>query len=109
MSQYLIEITNDSFQQEVRESQLPVLVDFWGPNCMPCLGLMPTIEALADAYAGKIKFCKLNTAENRRMTKEFKIMSIPTLLFFKNGEIVAVLRGAASREKIEEKLKTLMG
>lgn len=108
MSPNLIEITTDSFQQEVRESPLPVLVDFWGPNCMPCLGLMPIIEALADAYVGKIKICKLNTAKNRRMAKEFKIMSIPTLLFFKNGEVVTILRGAASRDKIEEKLKTLM-
>ena len=108
MSEYLIEITKDNFEQEVRESLLPVLLDFWGPHCRPCLGLMPTIEALAETYAGKIKFCKINTTEHRHMAMRFKIMSIPTLLFFKDGEIVEVVKGAATREKIEEKLNALL-
>jgi len=108
MSEKLIEITKNNFRQEVRESPLPVFLDFWGPHCRPCLGLMPTVEALAEIYAGKIKFCKINTAENRHLAKEFKIMSIPTLLFFKNGEIVATLLGAHRRETIEEKLNALI-
>lgn len=109
MSENLIEITKDNFEQEVKESPLPVLLDFWGPKCMPCLGLMPTIEALAETYDGKMKFCKLNTAENRRMAIHFKVMSIPTLLFFKNGEIVARVQGAREREEIEEKIQALIG
>jgi len=109
MSENLMEITKDNFKQEVRESPLPVLLDFWGPKCRYCDALMPTVEELAETYAGKIKFCKTNTAENRHLAKQFKIMSIPTLFFFKNGEVVAVLRGAAPREKIEEQLKALIG
>ena len=108
MSENLIEITKDNFKQEVAESALPVLLDFWGPNCRYCDAIMPTVEELAETYANKIKFCKLNTAEHRQIARQFKIMSIPTLLFFKDGEVVAVLRGAAEREKIEEKLKALI-
>ena len=108
MSKNLIEITKDNFEQEVRESSLPVLLDFWSPKCMPCLGLMPTVEQLAETYAGKIKFCKINTIENRRMAIQFRIMSIPTLLFFKDGNVVAQLQGARRREEIEEKLNALI-
>ena len=108
MSKDLIEITKDNFKQEIRESSLPVLLDFWGPNCRYCVALMPTVEELAETYGDKIKFCKMNTAENRQVAKQFKIMSIPTLVFFKDGEVVAVLRGAVERKKIEEKLEALI-
>jgi len=108
MSKNLIEITKENFKQEIRESSLPVLLDFWGPNCRYCDALMPTVEELSETYASKIKFCKLNTAENRQVAKQFKIMSIPTLLFFKDGDVVAVLRGAVERQKIEEKLEALI-
>jgi len=108
MSKKLIEITKDNFAEEIKESPLPVLLDFWGPKCMPCLGLMPTVEELAETYDGKMKFCKLNTAENRPMAIQFKIMSIPTLLFFKNGEVIARLQGARESEEIEEKIKAII-
>ena len=108
MSENLIVITKENFKQEVRESELPVLLDFWGPNCRYCDAIMPTVEELSETYAGKIKFCKLNTAENRHLARQFKIMSIPTLLFFKDGEVVAVLRGAVDPGKIEGKLKVLI-
>ena len=108
MSESLIVITKENFKQEIRESSLPVMLDFWGPKCRYCDALMPTVVELAETYTGKIKFCKMNTAENRQVAKQFKIMSIPTLLFFKNGEVVAVLRGAVEREKIEEKLNALI-
>ena len=63
----LIEVTQESFETEVHQSTLPVLVDFWGPRCVPCLGLMPVVEELAARHAGKVKFCKVNCAENRRL------------------------------------------
>ena len=104
----IIEITKENFKQEVLKSQLPVLLDFWGPRCIPCKRLMPIFEELAAAYAGKIKFCKVDTSENRSLTHQFNVMSIPTLHFYKAGNIMKTIRGAVSREEIEEHLKALL-
>ena len=108
MSEKLIAITKDNYEQEVKQSQLPVLLDFWGPKCVPCMGLMPTVEELAEVYDGKVKFCKVNTAENRRLAIQLRVMSLPTFQFYKNGEVIAELQGTFGREEIEEKLKTLI-
>lgn len=105
----LLELTKETFDQEVKESSLPVLVDFWGPKCVPCMGLMPVVEELAPKYAGKVKFCKVNTAENRRLAIALRVMSLPTFQFYKNGELVAELQGSFGQEEIEEKLKALIG
>lgn len=105
----LTELTKDNFDQEVKESSLPVLVDFWGPKCVPCMGLMPVVEELAGKYAGKVKFCKVNTAENRRLAIQLRVMSLPTFQFYKNGEVVAELQGSFGQEEIEEKLQALIG
>lgn len=108
MSENLIAITKENYEQEVKQSDLPVLLDFWGPKCVPCMGLMPTVEELAEVYAGKVKFCKVNTAENRRLAIQLKVMSLPTFQFYKNGEVVAELQGSFGREEIEEKVKALI-
>lgn len=108
MSEKLIAITKDNYEQEVKQSALPVLLDFWGPKCVPCMGLMPTVEELAEVYDGKIKFCKVNTAENRRLAIQLRVMSLPTFQFYKNGEVAAELQGSFGREEIEEKLKALI-
>ena len=105
----LLEITKDNYEEEVVKSELPVLLDFWGPKCVPCMGLMPTVEELAEKYAGKIKICKLNTAENRRMAIQCKVMSLPTFQFYKNGEVVDQLQGSFGREEIEEKIQAIIG
>lgn len=105
----LIALTKDNFEQEVVASGLPVLVDYWGPKCVPCMGLMPVVEELAGKYAGKVKFCKVNTAENRRLAIQVKVMSLPTFQFYKNGELVAELQGTFGQEEIEEKLNALIG
>lgn len=105
----LLEITKDNYEEEVVKSELPVLLDFWGPKCVPCMGLMPTVEELAEKYAGKIKICKLNTAENRRMAIQCKVMSLPTFQFYKNGEVADQLQGSFGREEIEEKIQTIIG
>lgn len=109
MSENLTEITKDNFEQEVKASPLPVLLDFWGPKCVPCMGLMPTVEELSEIYVGKVKFCKINTAANRRMAIQLKVMSLPTFQFYKNGEVVAELQGTFGREEIEEQIKALIG
>lgn len=108
MTEHIIEISKENFKQEVLKSQLPVLLDFWGPRCIPCMRLMPIFEELAAIYIGKIKFCKVNTAENKSLTREFNIMTIPTLHFYKKGIIIATHRGAVSRENLEEQLKLLL-
>ena len=105
----LTELTKESFEQEVLKSELPVLVDFWGPKCVPCMGLMPLVEELAAKYAGKVKFCKVNTAANRRLAIQIKVMSLPTFQFYKNGQLMAELNGDFGQTEIEEKLSALIG
>ncbi len=108
MSAGMLEVSKESYQEEVVESDLPVVVDFWGPRCAPCLALMPEVEELAGEYEGKIKFCKLNAAENRRLCIELKVMALPTFLFYKAGEMVDKLTGEqVTRESIVDKLKSL--
>ena len=82
------EVTDDTFQQDVLESENPVLVDFWAPWCGPCRMVAPIVEELADEYDGKVNFFKLNTDENPQIASQFGIRSIPTLLVFKGGQAV---------------------
>ncbi|MEN6567053.1 MAG: thioredoxin family protein [Veillonellales bacterium] len=109
MSNNLIAITKENFDEEVKQSKQPVLVDFWGPRCVPCMGLMPTVEELAETYDGKVKFCKVNTAENRRLVIQLRVMSLPTFQFYKNGTLVSELQGSFGQEEIEEKIQLLLG
>lgn len=105
----VIAITKDNFEQEVLHSSLPVLLDFWGPRCAPCLALMPEVEELAGIYEGKVKFCKINSAENRRLAMELKVMSLPTFQFYKNGQLIGHLQTSFGREEIEKQIKSLLG
>ena len=86
-------IDKDNFENEVMQSDIPVIVDFWGPQCAPCLALMPDVEKLAAEYEGRIKIGKLNSAENRRFCMSLKIMGLPTFLFYRGGEIQTKLSG----------------
>ena len=89
----MLEIDKDSFEKEVEQSAEPVVLDFWGPQCGPCLALMPDVEKLAESYAGKVKFGKVNVAGNRRLCIQLKVMSVPTFLFYKGGECKDRLSG----------------
>lgn len=82
----MLEIHAENFESEVLQSEQPVVVDLWGPKCAPCLALMPGVEALAEAFEGKIKFAKLNVMENRRLVATLKVMGVPTFLFYRQGE-----------------------
>jgi len=105
----MIEVNKDNFEDEVLNSDSPVVVDLWGPKCGPCMALMPQVEELARKYEGKVKFCKLNVAENRRLVISLKVMGVPTFLFYKNGEIVdRVTGGDATIDKIREKTEKLL-
>ena len=104
----LIEVTDGNFQREVLESDVPVLVDFWAYWCIPCRMIAPTIEKLADENQGKVKVCKLNTDESQYTAAQYGIQSIPTLLFFKEGNEVDRSIGVAPKQKLQEKLNSIL-
>lgn len=85
--EHTLEFTDDNFEQEVLNSNMPVLVDFWAEWCMPCKALGPIIDDLANDYAGKIKIGKVDTDGNRDVSMQYGINQIPTVLLFENGEI----------------------
>lgn len=102
----MLEINAENFEAEVLKSDKPVLLDFWGTKCEPCKALMPAVEKLAEKYGDKIKFCKLNTAENRRLAISQKVLSLPTIAMYKDGAKVEELtQDKATPDNIEEMLK----
>jgi len=104
MAGNVTEFTDANFDSEVLQSSTPVLVDFWAPWCGPCRMLAPSIEALSTDYVGKVKIGKLNTDDNGDTAAKFGIRSIPTLLIFKDGQVVNQLVGALPKDKIAEQL-----
>ncbi|OFV97328.1 MAG: thioredoxin [Acidobacteria bacterium RIFCSPLOWO2_12_FULL_54_10] len=104
MAGNVLEVTDDSFEKEVLQSVQPVLVDFWAAWCGPCRMIAPTVEALANEYAGKAKITKVNVDENANTPSKYGIRGIPTLLIFKNGQVKEQLVGAAGRDAIEKLL-----
>lgn len=98
----MIEVNKDNFEQEVLQADQPVVVDVWGPSCQPCLNLMPEVEALAKRYEGKVKVVKLNSAQNRRLCIDLKVMGLPTFLLFKDGnEVQRISGGDLSIDDVE--------
>ncbi len=96
--------TDDNFESMVKEHPL-ILVDFWAAWCFPCKMVAPTIEELAKEFEGKVTFAKLNVDENPKTAMRFGITSIPTLILFKNGEVVEKVIGAVPKEHLVEKIK----
>jgi thioredoxin 1 len=88
-----LDVNRDNYDTEVLQSEMPVVVDFWGPQCKPCLALMPVVDRLEKEYAGKIKVVKLNAPENRMLCAKLKVMGLPTYLFYKEGVEVSRLVG----------------
>ena len=98
----MADVTDKIFEQEVIKSTTPVLVDFWAPWCGPCKIIGPVVEELAKEYAGKVKVVKLNVDDNPENAGKFNVISIPTLLIFKNGEPVKTIIGAQPKESIKK-------
>lgn len=102
MSGKIIEITNDTFQDTVLKSETPVVVDFWASWCGPCRMVAPIMEELADDFDGRIKVAKVNVDDQGELAAQFRIMSIPTILIFKNGQIAEKIVGARSKGEFVE-------
>ncbi|OUV02411.1 MAG: thioredoxin [Betaproteobacteria bacterium TMED82] len=100
MSDSIINVTDESFDEEVVNCPSPVLVDFWAEWCGPCKSIAPIIEEIAKEYVGKIVVCKLNIDENPDTPAKFSIRGIPTLLLFENGAVVSQKVGAAAKSQL---------
>ena len=95
-----LEVNDSNFEAEVKNSDIPVLVDFWAPWCGPCRKISPIIDDLATEYEGKVKVVKVNTDENLKITQEFSISGIPSILIFKKGEAVERLVGLMQKSQL---------
>jgi thioredoxin 1 len=100
MSEHVHYISDDSFEQEVLQAGVPVLVDYWADWCGPCKMISPILDEVAKEYAGKLKVCKLNIDDNQATPAKFGIRGIPTLMIFKNGNVEATKVGALSKSQL---------
>lgn len=88
-----VELNRDNYESETSSAKAPVMVDFWGPQCHPCLALMPVVEALEKDYAGRLKVAKVNAAQNRMLCAKLRVLGLPTFLLYKGGTEVKRLTG----------------
>ncbi len=102
------EVTDANFEEEVLKSELPVLVDFWAPWCGPCRMVGPVVDELAEEYAGRVKFVKVNTDENVQTAATYGIRSIPTLLVFKGGQQVDQIIGCQPKGDLQRSLESAL-
>ncbi len=104
----MLELTDQNFKQEVLKSDIPVLVDFWAPGCPPCEMIKPTIEEIAKEFENKAKVGKLNVAENPKITQQYEIRGVPTLIIFKNGKGIKRVTGLRPKEAIASALNSML-
>jgi thioredoxin 1 len=105
-----IEVDAASYEEEVIRSNRPVLVDFWGPRCGPCLALAPQVERLAEQYVEELKVVKIDASKNRRLCMELKVLHLPTFLLYKGGEEIHRLTGdELTIQGIEASVRELLG
>lgn len=104
-SDKVVQLSDDSFEQEVLKSSTPVLVDFWASWCAPCKAISPVVDGLAEEYDGKVKIGKLNVDENPATPGQYGVRGIPTLILFKNGKVVDQVVGAVPKNQLEGLIK----
>lgn len=102
------EISDSSFQQEILESSIPALVDFWAPWCGPCKSIAPVLEEIATEFGGKLKVAKLNVDDNPQTPTRYNVKGIPNLVFFKAGKVVEQIVGAVPKEQLIAAIKKLI-
>jgi len=108
MAEGIVTVTTSTWEKEVLQSEGLVMVDFWAVWCGPCRMIAPTVEELAKEYADKLKVAKLNTDENPDIASRYKIMGIPTIMFFKNGEKLDQIVGAVPKPQLKAKIDSLL-
>ncbi len=110
MSNEVLEVSDADFEEKVLKSDLPVMLDMWAPWCGPCRMVGPIVEELAEEYHGKVAFCKMNIDENMETAGDYGVSSIPTMLFFKDGDELTDKRmvGARSKEDYQQVLDELV-
>ena len=108
MAEGIMEIEDNSFDTEVLQSEKPVLVDFWAPWCGPCKAIGPVVEELSEAFGDKVKFAKCNVDNNPVTPGKYGIKAIPTLIFFKDGNVVEQITGMVAKSKLEDALNSML-
>ncbi|TFH37555.1 MAG: thioredoxin [Dehalococcoidia bacterium] len=101
-------VTDSTFEAQVLKAPLPVLVDFWAPWCGPCRTLSPVVERLATVYGARVRFCKLNVDENPLASRKYQVMSVPTILLFKHGQIAGMSVGAVSEGELRTRIESVL-
>jgi len=109
MSEHVIEVTDASFEQEILQSPVPALVDFWASWCAPCRMIGPVVEELAGEYSGRLKVAKMNVDDNASTPTQYGIRGIPALLFFKNGQVVEQVVGAVPKAQVVSLIDKVLG
>jgi thioredoxin 1 len=104
----VIDITDSDFEQKVIKSKNPVLLDMWAPWCVPCRMVAPVVDKLSQKYAGRCQFYKMNIDENQKTPSKYKVMSIPTLLLFKNGVAVDTVVGAVPERSLASRIDGIL-
>ena len=104
----LLHVTDENFDAEIMKSEVPAMVDFWAEWCGPCRMVGPVVEELAAQYQGKVKIAKMDVDKNRQTPAKFGIRNIPTLIFFKGGQVAQTIVGAQPKSYIEQELKRLL-
>ena len=104
----LIDVTDATFNGEVMQSKLPVLIDMWAPWCGPCRMVEPILKKLSDKYDGKIKFCRMNVDENQKTPSLYHVMSIPNMIFLKGGKVIDTAVGAMPEAALQSKVDALL-
>ncbi len=107
-SDKIVTLNDKNFQDEIKGTQVPILVDFWAEWCAPCRMIAPMLDEIAEEYEGKVKIGKLNVDQNRSIAAQFGVMSIPTLIVFKGGEMVEQMIGAQPKENLLKVLQSVI-